>query len=451
MTIVRAISRIFFYCRRYSLRRSYLRTVACAVLLAVFSLPQLALATIVRMETNVGAFNVELYDAQAPLTVTNFLNYVNRGDYSSTVIHRSVPGFIIQGGGYVDVNIFGINFFFDFPNAAPVQNEFSPSRSNIRGTIAMAKLPNQPDSATSEWFFNLADNSANLDNQNGGFTVFGRVLDSGMDVVDAIAKLDIKAINQSMTDGSVKFFGELPVTKSGNFVLVNRICINNDGDGACPETEDLASGGDGNGDGIPDRDQANVTTIKVLLGGTATFAAETAMTLNIVDIVDSATIFSRMMTFKSPPDQSVYFNNGMFTLKMTGAMGSAGHIVTLYDGAAARPNRYYAYGKTSDSPSDHWYDFTYDGETGAVISGDKITLHFVDGKRGDDDLTVNDSITHAGAQAVTENADSSSQAGGGCSIVATPLQTSRGGDWIVVSLFLALLALIRRRTRRQRF
>lgn len=348
MTIVQAISGIVSFFRRHNLRRSYLRTAACTVLLAVFSLPQPALATIVRMETNVGAINVELYDTQAPLTVTNFLYYVNRGDYSNTVIHRSIPGFVIQGGGYVNVNIFGANLFYDFPKAAPVQNEFSPSRSNVRGTIAMAKVGGNPDSATSEWFFNLADNSANLDSQNGGFTVFGSVLDSGMDVVDAVAKLDITAINQSMTDGSVEFFGDLPVTKSGNFILVNRICINNDGDGACPETEDLAPGGDGNEDGIPDRDQANVTTIKALLGGTATFAAEAAMTLNIVDIVDSTTIFSRVTTFKSPPDQSVYFNNGMFTLKMSGVMGSVSHIVTLYDGAATRPNRYYAYGKTPD-------------------------------------------------------------------------------------------------------
>jgi MYXO-CTERM domain-containing protein len=82
---------------------------------------------------------------------------------------------------------------------------------------------------------------------------------------------------------------------------------------------------------------------------------------------------------------------------------------------------------------------------------DRIVLHFVDGKRGDDDLTANNSITHTGAQAVvTENASSSSQAGGGCSIVTTPSQTSRGGDWIVVSLFLALLALIRRRARHNR-
>lgn len=106
---------------------------------------------------------------------------------------------------------------------------------------------------------------------------------------------------------------------------------------------------------------------------------------------------------------------------------------------------------TAKHPTDHWYDFTYDGETGAEISGDKITLHFIDGKRGDDDLSVNDSITHTGAQAVvTDIANSSSQAGGGCSIVTTPSQTSRGGDWIVVSLFLAFVALIRRRARNGR-
>jgi len=147
----------------------------------------------------------------------------------------------------------------------------------------------------------------------------------------------------------------------------------------------------------------------------------------------------------------VSFNSGMFTLSMTGVMDPARGIVTLYDGATNRPTRYYAYGPTPDDPAPHWYDFAFDGETGAEIGSDRITLHFIDGKRGDDDLTANNSITHTGAQAVvTENASSSSQSGGGCSIVTTPSQTSRGGDWIVVSLFLALLALIQRRARNGR-
>lgn len=136
-----------------------------------------------------GVTNVLLFDqagAGAPATVTNFLNYVNDGDYKNSIIHRSVPGFIIQGGGFTieDLDIGTVS------SDPPVVNEFNSQRSNTRGTIAMAKLGNNPNSATSQWFFNLADNSANLDNQNGGFTVFGEVLsDADLKPIDAIANL----------------------------------------------------------------------------------------------------------------------------------------------------------------------------------------------------------------------------------------------------------------------
>jgi hypothetical protein len=99
MTIVRAISRIVFYFRRHCYGEVSLRMAACAVLVAVFSLPQLALATIVRMETNLGIIDIELYDDQAPKTVANFLRYAGRGYYNGVIIHRSAPGFVIQGGG----------------------------------------------------------------------------------------------------------------------------------------------------------------------------------------------------------------------------------------------------------------------------------------------------------------------------------------------------------------
>lgn len=141
--------------------------------------------TIVNVETGLGNFSIELFDSAAPATVANFLNYVTSGRYNGSIIHRSVPGFVIQGGG----------FTFDaatqtFPNVAvdaPVVNEFSIP--NTRGTLSMAKVGGDPNSATSQWFVNLADNRANLDNQNGGFTVFGRVVEPGMTVVDAIANL----------------------------------------------------------------------------------------------------------------------------------------------------------------------------------------------------------------------------------------------------------------------
>lgn len=145
--------------------------------------PGLSRASIVTMETTLGDIKIELFDADAPVTVQNFLNYVNDGDYANSFFHRSVSGFIVQSGGFQ----FDGSQFNDVPADPSITNEFQ--HSNLRGTIAMAKLGGDPDSATNQWFFNLADNSANLDSQNGGFTVFGQVIEGGMSVVDAIAAL----------------------------------------------------------------------------------------------------------------------------------------------------------------------------------------------------------------------------------------------------------------------
>lgn len=141
--------------------------------------------TIVDVRTSVGNFSIELFDAAAPATVANFLSYVTSGRYNGALIHRSVPGFVVQGGFLAinqtsgDVESIQLD--------PPVVNEFN--QSNTRGTLAMAKLPSDPNSATSQWFVNLADNGSNLDEQNGGFTVFGRVLGDGMTVVDTISTL----------------------------------------------------------------------------------------------------------------------------------------------------------------------------------------------------------------------------------------------------------------------
>ena len=107
----------------------------------------------------------------APLTVANFERYVKENKYTDVLLHRLVAGFVLQGGGFQwPDNQASPSTIESFPAVA---NEFSSERSNKRGTIAMAKVGNDPDSATNQWFFNLADNSSNLDNQNGGFTVFG--------------------------------------------------------------------------------------------------------------------------------------------------------------------------------------------------------------------------------------------------------------------------------------
>ena len=154
-----------------------------------------------------GVTNVLLFDqegAGAPATVANFSNYVEDDDYANSIIHRSRPNFVVQGGGFTVSDDLSIGVV---PADEPVVNEFSEDRSNTRGTIAMAKLNNDPDSATNQWFFNLGDNSGNLDNQNGGFTVFGEVLsESDLAPVDAIANLTV--INAT---GANPAFTDLPI------------------------------------------------------------------------------------------------------------------------------------------------------------------------------------------------------------------------------------------------
>ena len=144
------------------------------------------------------SFDVHMFDTDTPITVTNFRAYADDGDYVDSIIHRSIPGFIVQGGGFaydpVDVVV-------EVTSRAPILNE--PVFSNIRGTIAMAKVgadpptPESINSATSGWFVNLDNNGpyrpdrvnggSQLDTQNGGFTAFGEVIGTGMDVPDAIA------------------------------------------------------------------------------------------------------------------------------------------------------------------------------------------------------------------------------------------------------------------------
>ena len=128
-------------------------------------------ATIVQFQTVLGPFEVNLYDQSTPATVANFLAYVNAGAYDNVVVHRVVGGFVVQGGGFTYE---GTETFADVVRNTPVVNE--PKFSNVRGTIAMAKLSGDANSATNQWFINLGDNSANLDVQNGGFTVFGQVI-----------------------------------------------------------------------------------------------------------------------------------------------------------------------------------------------------------------------------------------------------------------------------------
>ena len=196
------------------------------LLLALAWGPAARAGTLAQFRTTVGDLDVELFDQDKPITVQNFLRYVRGGRYQNMFFHRCLPGFIVQGGGEAVADPTSLDPFaqyFGVPEFAPITNEFNvgPRISNSYGTIAMAKIPGNPNSATSGFFFNLADNGANLDSQNGGFTVFGRVV-RGTNVLENFNgrnKLTFAGI-QDLTfwfpnNPSAALFSDLPVSYDG--------------------------------------------------------------------------------------------------------------------------------------------------------------------------------------------------------------------------------------------
>jgi peptidyl-prolyl cis-trans isomerase A (cyclophilin A) len=135
----------------------------------------------VTLETSMGKVVVQLDPAKAPLSVSNFLQYVNEGHYNGTVFHRVIPTFMVQGGGFTPDNR-------QKPTRAPIAIESNNGLKNNRGTIAMARTMD-PNSATAQFFINVVDNDflnyRAPTSQGYGYAVFGQVI-SGMDVVDKI-------------------------------------------------------------------------------------------------------------------------------------------------------------------------------------------------------------------------------------------------------------------------
>lgn len=190
-----------------------------AVLTVLFAgAPSAGADTLVRIGTPFGPLLVALYDDEKPATVRNFLRYVESEFWTDLFAYRLEPGFILQAGGYAARERLTPNAaFVQIPRWDPVTNEFAvgPRLSNVRGTLAMAKRANQPDSATAEWFINLGDNSADLDAQNGGFTVFGRVIsgDRVLDVFNGFVwreSLEQQATNRLYYIGSSPPFNQFP-------------------------------------------------------------------------------------------------------------------------------------------------------------------------------------------------------------------------------------------------
>jgi peptidyl-prolyl cis-trans isomerase A (cyclophilin A) len=155
-------------------------------------------APVVELYTSKGVIAIQLDADKAPVSVKNFLAYVNSGFYDGTIFHRVIPGFMVQGGGMTpDMN--------EKPTNAPIQNEAKNGLKNVRGSLAMART-DDPNSATAQFFINVVDNGF-LDpgaNNPYGYAVFGKVV-AGMDVVDAIAAVptSTKGFNENVPNEPV--------------------------------------------------------------------------------------------------------------------------------------------------------------------------------------------------------------------------------------------------------
>jgi len=136
---------------------------------------------VVVLDTSMGTIKVELFQDKSPITVANFLQYVDSKHYDGTLFHRVIPNFMIQTGG-MDSN------FTEKPTKPPIKNEAGNGIANTRGTLAMART-DDPNSATSQFFISLKDNThLNKSSSSAGYAVFGKVID-GMDVVDKIGQV----------------------------------------------------------------------------------------------------------------------------------------------------------------------------------------------------------------------------------------------------------------------
>lgn len=154
--------------------------------------------SLVEMQTNLGNIEIELYDDKAPISVNNFKSYIKSGFYKETIFHRVIPGFMAQGGG-MTANM------QEKTTKAPIKNEAGNGISNTRGTLAMART-SDPDSATSQFFINVADNKfLNRSPGNPGYAVFGKVI-KGMEVVDRIVQVPTSnyGMNQNVPKQPIK-------------------------------------------------------------------------------------------------------------------------------------------------------------------------------------------------------------------------------------------------------
>jgi cyclophilin family peptidyl-prolyl cis-trans isomerase len=216
---------------------------------------------IVTVDTNFGNFQIALRPDAAPNTVANFLSYVESGAYTDSIFHRSVPGFVEQAGGFTSASttFTSTSQFTTIPTSAPVSLEYN--LPNVVGSVAMART-SDPNSATDQWFVNLVNNSTTLGpggSDQYGYTVFGQVIGNGMQVLNAIAALNVDTSESSP-------FNQLPLGSNNTLVRISSVAI---------DSIDGTVFSDTNGNGVLDSGEQGVAgrTMFVDLHGTGVFQA----------------------------------------------------------------------------------------------------------------------------------------------------------------------------------
>ncbi|WOO41598.1 peptidylprolyl isomerase [Rubellicoccus peritrichatus] len=289
-----------------------------------FYLPE---APRVQVVTNLGTIPLELTPDRAPKTVENFLNYVFDGDYTDTLFHRSAPGFVIQTGGFALIQSEEQNSIDPIATDEPVVNEFNVS--NTLGTIAMAKLGNDPDSATSQWFINLQNNGSTLDGQNGGFTVFGSVTGDGMDVANAIAALPrfnfSSFFNLPLNELPLQNYDESVGLTIPNLIIVSDVSV-------IPEDPAQV-------------DAAELTDIEIVSNSAPNFVAATIDGRNLILTASAESTGSTEIKIRVTGDGQTI--ESTFTVTTSGA-----GITTVFPGSAEAGNDWWF---------SSWLDFFYAG------------------------------------------------------------------------------------------
>ena len=170
-------------------RSTFLSIITSFVVAASFAWAQPVHAAdpVVILQTSMGEIDIQLDPTHAPISTENFLAYVKDGFYNGTIFHRIIPGFMVQGGGFTaDMQ--------QKKTKPPIQNEATNGLHNLRGTISMART-SDPNSATSQFFLNLVNNSDKLDPEAapGGYAVFGKIT-KGLDVLDKMATVPTTSV-----------------------------------------------------------------------------------------------------------------------------------------------------------------------------------------------------------------------------------------------------------------